>query len=66
MGHIDHRAADIAVQFCDLETHVAAERRIEIGKRLVEEEHIGLAHQSATDGNALALATRKLARLALQ
>ena len=41
-------------------------RGIEIGQGLVEQEHLGLAHDGAADGDALALAAGKLAGLALE
>src|SRR5690606_7567119 len=39
---------------------------VEVGKRLVEQEHLWLAHDRATDRDALALTARKLMRLALE
>ena len=39
---------------------------VEIGQRLVEQEHLGFAHQSAADGHALALAAGKLRGLAAE
>jgi hypothetical protein len=40
----------------DLEPHVDAQLRVEVGERLVEQEDRGLAHDGAADGDALALA----------
>ena len=50
----------------DLDAHLHAQRRVEIGQRLVEEEDLGLAHDRAADGDALALAAGELLGLALE
>jgi hypothetical protein len=44
----------------------AAQRRVEVGQRLVEQEGLGLAHDGAADGDALALAARELPGLAVE
>ena len=54
------------MQFADLEPHLHAQRRVEVGERLVEQERLGLAHDRAADRDALALAAGELARLAIQ
>jgi hypothetical protein len=41
-------------------------RGVQVGQRLVEQEHLGLAHDGAADGHALALAARQVLGLALQ
>jgi hypothetical protein len=41
-----------------LDPHLGAERRVEIGERLIEQENLGFAHDSAADSDALALAAR--------
>ena len=43
-----------------------AQRRIEVGQRLVEQEHRRLAHDGAADGDALALAAGEVARPAVE
>jgi hypothetical protein len=43
-----------------------AQLGIEVGQRLVEQEDLGLAHDGAADGDALALAAGKRLGLALQ
>ncbi len=50
----------------DLEAHLHAQRRVEVRQRLVEQEGLGLAHDGAADGDALALAAGELARLAVE
>ncbi len=54
------------MQLGDLHARLAAQRGVEVGQRLVEQEDLGLAHDRAADGHALALAARHLARQALQ
>ena len=49
-----------------LQPHVDPERRVEVGERLVEEEYLGLPHDGAADGDALALAARELLRPPLE
>ncbi len=56
MRDVDHGVAQIAVEFCDLDTHLNAQFGIEVGERLVEEEDTRVAHDGAADGDALALA----------
>ena len=50
----------------DLQAHLHPERRVEVRQRLVEQEGLGLAHDGAPDGHALALAAGELARLAVE
>ncbi len=50
----------------DLDAHLGAKIGIEIAERFVEQEHVGRAGDGAADGDALALAARQLARLALE
>ena len=66
VGDVDHRRLQRVVQFADLEAHLHAQRRVEVGQRLVEQERLGLAHDGAADGDALALAAGELARLAVE
>ena len=49
----------------DLEAHLLAQVRIEIGERLVEEKHLGLDHHRAREGHALLLAAGELGGIAL-
>ena len=62
MGHVNHRRLQLVMQIADLEPHVATQGSIEIGQRLVEEKRLGLAHDGATDCNALALTAGQLSR----
>ena len=50
----------------DLRAHLHAQLRVEVRQRLVHEERLRLAHDRAAHRDALALAARERARLALQ
>ncbi|ENN87522.1 hypothetical protein RHSP_44117 [Rhizobium freirei PRF 81] len=64
--HIDHRRLQLLMQLADFESHVDAQRRVQVRQGLVEQEGCRLAHDGAADGDALTLTAGKLARLALQ
>ena len=54
------------VQRLDLGAHRDAQLGVEVGQRLVEEEDLRIAHDGAAHGDALALAARELARIAVE
>jgi len=54
------------MQLLDFGAHVGAKFGIEIGQRLVEQEHLGVAHQRPAHGDALSLPPGKLRRTALE
>ena len=64
--HVDHRRAELAMQLCDLDARAEPQFRIEIRQRFVEQENGGLAHQRATERDALALAAGKLRGFTIQ
>ena len=64
MRHIDRRCLEALMQFLDLGAHLHSEFRIEIGQRLIEQEHRRIAHDGTAHGDALALAARELAWIA--
>ena len=66
VGDVDHRRLQRAVQLGDLQPRVDAQRGVEVGQRLVEQEQFRLAHQRPADGDALALAAGQLGRPPLQ
>ena len=58
---IDHGdVVHALVQLGDLDAHRDAQCRVEVGERLVEQEHLRVAHDGAADGDALALAAGEL------
>ena len=66
VGDVDHGRGELLVQPGKLDPHLYAQSGIEIGERLVEQEDLGLPHDGAADGDALALAARQVLGLALQ
>ncbi len=66
MSHVDHRRLQLLVQARQLQTHLHAQRGIEVGQRLVEQEDLGVTHDSAANGDTLALAAGQLSRLAFE
>ncbi|EWS65443.1 hypothetical protein Y695_01300 [Hydrogenophaga sp. T4] len=66
VGHEQRGDAEFAVQFLDLQPGLGAQLGVEVGQRFVEQEDLGLAHDGAAHGHALALTTREFARLARQ
>jgi hypothetical protein len=60
MRHVDHRRTQPPVEADDLAAHFHAQFGVEIGKRLVKQKSLRLLDDRATDGDALALAARKL------
>ncbi len=54
------------MQLADFGAHRHAQLRVEIGKRLVEEEELRLAHDRPPDRHSLPLAAGKLLRLAVE
>ncbi len=65
VGDVDDGRAQAAVQAGDLHAHLHAQRGIEVGQRLVEQEQLGLARDRAPDRHALALAAGQVLGLAL-
>ena len=66
VGHVDHGGGEFVVQPCELDAHLDPERRVEVGERLVEQEHLGRPHDRAADRDPLTLAAGKGARLAVE
>ncbi len=54
------------MQPLDLDPQLVAELGVEVGERLVEQEHGGVAHQRAADRDPLALAAGELVRAAVE
>ncbi len=61
--HVDHRGVGHRlVELGDLDARGDAQRRVEVGERLVEEEDLWIAHDRAANGDALALTAGELLR----
>ena len=66
VGDVDRRGLQALMQFLDLGAHLHAQLGVEVRQRLVEQEHLRIAHDGAAHGDALALAAGKLARKAVE
>ena len=64
--HVDRRCLQPLVQLLDLGAHLHAQLGVEIRKRLVEEEHLRIAHDRPPHRDALTLAAGELARITRQ
>ena len=59
---INGRNAEALLQLADFAAHFDPQLGVEIGQRLVEQQHRGLDNERAGDGDALELAARELMR----
>jgi hypothetical protein len=66
VGDVDAGDLQIFVQLADLQPHLHPQLGVQVGQRLIEQEDLGLAHDAAPHGHALALAAGKLAGLAVE
>ena len=66
VGDVNHGRAQLFVQPGQLHPHVHAQRSVQVGQRLVKQKHLGLAHNGAANGHALALAAREFFGVAPQ
>jgi hypothetical protein len=60
--HVDRGDAELALQVLQLRAHLDAQLGVEVGERLVEQEHIRLDHQRARERDALLLTAGELRR----
>ena len=66
VGDVDCGRGELPLQLGDLQSHLHAQRRVEIRQRLVEQEGFRLANNRPADRHALALAAGQLARLTIE
>ena len=64
VGHVHHRDAEALLEGANLAAHLAAQLRVEVGKRLVHEAHRRLGDDRAAECHALLLASGELGGLA--
>ena len=57
VGDVDHRCAKRFVQSRQLDPHVHPQRGVKVGQRLIEQKHLGLAHNRPPYRHPLALPT---------
>ena len=60
----DHhgRQSELALQLADFDAHLLAQLGVEIGQRLIEQQHVGPENQRAGQRHALLLAAGQLSR----
>ena len=58
VGNIDRGDPELALQRLELGTHLDPKLGIEVGERLIEQQHIGLDHEGSCERDALLLAAR--------
>ena len=66
MCHVDRRGLQALVQFLDLGAHLHAQLGIEVRQRLIEQEHLRIAHDCASHRDTLTLASGQLARIPVE
>ena len=66
VGYQHGRHAEMPLQRLDLGAHGKPERRVEVGKRLVEQQQLRLLHQCTRECDALLLAAGELAGATFQ
>ena len=64
--HVNGGGPEPSLELRELRAHLDAELGVEVGERLVEEEHRRLANDRATHRHSLALPARELPRLAVE
>ena len=66
VGDVDHRGPEALVEAGDLGARLDAQLGVEVGQRLVHEEHRGLADDGPAERDALPLAAGELLGLAVE
>ena len=66
MRDVDERDPDRLLDVLELDLHLLAQLEIERAERLVQQQHAGPVDERARERDALPLAARELARLALR
>ncbi len=61
VGDVDHGQAQRLLEGADLLAHVAAQLGVQVGQRLVEQQHLRLQHDGAGHRHALLLAAGEFA-----
>ena len=66
VGDVDRGDVEVVLHLGDLGAHLHPQLGVEVGQRLVHEEHLRLAHDRAAHGHPLALAAGELLGLAVE
>ena len=66
MGDVDRGGPELLLQFCYFHAHLNAKCGVEVRQGLIEQKCFRLAHDGASDRDALTLAAGEVARLAVE
>ena len=66
MGHVDRGNAQPFLQIADFRAHLHPQLGIQIGQWLIEQKHLGIAHDGASRRHPLTLAAGQFLGIALQ
>ena len=66
VSDVNHGRVKFLVQTRQFDPHLSAQGGVEVGQRFVEQEDLGLTHDGAADGDALALTARQVSRPAFE
>ena len=66
VGDIDEGCVDALAKLDDLSPHLITELGIQVAERLIHQKDLGIAHDGAADGHALALTAGKRLRFTVQ
>ncbi|MNC87154.1 hypothetical protein D3C83_28560 [compost metagenome] len=58
MSDVDRGDAEFLLELADFRPHLHSDLGVEIGERLVEQQHLGVEHQRAGERHALLLPAR--------
>ncbi len=64
--HVHGRGLDLALEPLQIVPGRVAQLGVEVGQRLVQQKDLGVSHEGAAQGDALALPARQLARVAIE
>ena len=63
--HVDRGDAELLLELADLRPHLHADLGVEIGERLVEQQHLRIQHERTRQRHALLLPARQLAGITI-
>ncbi|ELZ67519.1 phenol hydroxylase [Haloferax prahovense DSM 18310] len=66
VSDVDGGDAEVLLQALELRPHLRAKFGVQVGQRLVHQEHLGVAHDGAPEGDPLLLAAGEFAGLAVE
>ncbi len=66
MSYIDNGSAQSLMQLGNLSTHLYTQLGVQVGKRLIHQEYLGVAHNGTAHRNTLTLSAGERSRLPIQ